>query len=66
MKVEHLNQAGIRMTFPGMSRDGVRKRLFRVLLRLLHIIPGKGVGMLARIPGVRKTYHSFFRFSLMK
>ena len=52
------------MTLPGMSRDGVRKRLFRVFLRLLHVVPGKGMamGMLAKIPGVRKTYHWSFRF----
>ena len=52
------------MTYPEISRDGVRKQLIRVFLRLLHVIPGKGMamGMLAKIPGVRKTYHWSFRF----
>jgi FkbM family methyltransferase len=64
MKIEHLNLGRVRMIYPEISKDGVRKQLIRVFLRLLHVIPGKGMvmGMLAKIPRVRKTYHWSFRF----
>ena len=43
-----------------VAKGEMRKRFFRIFLRLLFIIPGKGT--IRRIPGVRKTYVWLFRF----
>lgn len=51
------------MTFPEISKDGVRKRLFRLFFRLVGVIPRGGIRRLGRVPGVRKTYHWLVRFS---
>ena len=42
------------MSFSKAPKVEIHSRLFQLSTRLLHIIPRKGI--IARIPGVRKTY----------
>jgi FkbM family methyltransferase len=51
------------MTLPEISKDGVRRQLFRLFFRLVGVMPRGGIRRLGRVPGVRKTYDWLVRFS---